>query len=620
MKKKIIICSLLAVVVCACVTSAACFMTDKKKAEAPVGLTIGEVTDSSIQVVESLFADGERYNAELSLDGVNWVEEETDGYIFTGLVPNTEYTVYSRAAGWGNTLPSDSISKKVTTLRSVKTDLPQVDYTQERGKITLMGITEEMEVSLDNGGTYSYLTEHTYSQKGKYEILVRYKQTDRAFASEAVTLSVEYSGFFGGLGTEEKPYLVTDYDELRQMDEDENFYKLLNDITFPAEECLPIKFTGSLDGNGKKLISPKVKNGESGSDDAAIFSGTVSAKNLTVENAVCTSYYAAAQSETTYRSGILASNAKEIINCRVAGTVNINGTNGYYGGIAGYVSHAKIQNCYADVRVNYAGNSASLSKELYVGGIVGYCLDTEGEISNCNAKTSFNMTGSDVSTASAGGIAGSKGNALISGCSAQVDITAYASRLYLGGIAGCADDHEGLAESAIVNCFTSGEIVAQNPAVLNTYGNCNVGGILGGGRGGYSSTCNIVSCVSSADISVDGTKLNVSCGGVLGNGYAYKGASNTGKREMKNCLYTGNLAVNADADGTNRIGAVLGYNSDAYEVENCFIKTQPSADVDLTDATAVEEGVYLTSAWQRENLKLDETVWTVTDGELPKLK
>ncbi|MDE7306632.1 MAG: hypothetical protein K2N33_04515 [Clostridia bacterium] len=613
MKIKFALCAALAAIVCSCVSAVACSMFEKKKAEMPVDFTIAEVTDTTIIIDSISYGDGEEYNtygAEFSVDGENWIV----GGELTGLISNTEYTVYGRNCGWGSTLPSDPITKKVTTLRSVNSNLPEVNYAQERGKITINGFTEGMEVSFDNGQTYSKVSEHTYTQKGVYEISVRYAESDRCFASEAVTFNVEYSDFLGGLGTEEKPYLVTSYDELRLLNSDRKYYKLLNDITFPAEERLPIAFSGNLDGNGKKLISPRIKNAESGTDlNAAIFSGTVSVKDLTVENAVITS---SASGIATV--GILTSYADEIVNCRVNGEININATSGYFGGIAGYMSNGKIENCDVEVSFKYVGDSLESRIELSVGGVVGYSPNSyRNEILNCKADMSLSMTGSSASTVHAGGISGNKGGALISGCSAQTDITAYASNLYLGGIAGGADDLGERDKSAIVNCFASGEIVAQNLLGETYNGDCYVGGILGTGRGGYSSTCDIRSCVSAVNISVDGTKLNVSAGGIIGKAYAY-----SGERVIEGCLYTGNIAVNKNSSLYNYIGAVYGSKSEKYEIENCFIKTQPSPDVDCAQsgATVVEEEVYLTASWQRENLKLDETVWTVAEGKLPELK
>ncbi|MDE7453863.1 MAG: hypothetical protein K2N22_05585 [Clostridia bacterium] len=618
MKKKIILCAALAAIACACASLAACGLFPKKKAEGPIDFTIGEVTDSSIEVVETVWADGEHYSCEFSLDGENWIRQSYD-VKFSDLISNTWYTIYARAPGWSDILPSDTISKTVLTLRSVNDDLPEVDYTQERGKITLTGVTDEMEVSIDGGKSYSDISEYTYTKYGKYEIHVRYKQTDRAFASEAAVVNVEYSDFLGGLGTEEKPYLVSSYDELTLLDSGMKYYKLANDIEFPARECYPIKFTGNLDGNGKKFISPKIKNDETGSDNgAAIFDGYVYAKNLTVENAVCTVTRRGAEDSTLYYCGVLSSYAGEFVNCRVDGEIKINGAAGYYGGLAGYSQRARIQGCYAKVDFKYYGSQSGSTYELYLGGIIGYCLNAGGEISGCSTETTLFMTDSNVTTVNAGGIAGSRGNASFTGCSAKVNLTACALNFYLGGIAGCSDDLED--GRSITDCVASGSISAQKlPSAIST-GKCCAGGILGGGRGGFSSTANIGSCISAVDISIDGTGLNVSCGGIIGDAYAYSGNGYTGKRTVENCLYAGTIAVNKDAAANNYIGAVWGWSSAAYETDNCFVKVQPSPDVDSSNATVVEEEVYLTAVWQRENLHLDESVWEITDGLLPKIK
>ena len=111
----------------------------------------------------------------------------------------------------------------------------------------------------------------------------------------------------------------------------------------------------------------------------------------------------------------------------------------------------------------------------------------------------------------------------------------------------------------------------------------------------------------------------------MGDAYAYSGHGDTGERFIENCLYTGNIAVNTDSGKYNSISAILGsnYNNDGVkcEVKNCFIKTQPSPDVVIeSGVAAVGEEEYLSASWQRANLKLDETVWTITEGELPKLK
>lgn len=602
--KKLLLCIILAAIACALASLAACNLFARKKEAPPQDFTVGEVTDTSIEICGWLDANGERGPIEFSIDNRNYYRSQ-DGYVFSGLISNTEYTLYARIPGWQRDA-SDPITKTVKTLRSQNPGLPQADYTQERGKITLTGCTQETEASFDGGLTYSDEKEHTYTVKGRYEILVRYKQTDRAFASESVALTVEYSDFFAGLGTEERPYLVTSFDELRRLNDKNNFYRLENDITFPAEEINSIIFTGTLDGNGKKFISPKV--------NGAVFGGKISAKDLTVENAVSASVYGG----ESRNAGILAYEAQTLENVSVSGEVYVTSEgsgNAYIGGICGSIPYqGKIINCSADVKLRFESKTAD-GKRILAGGIVGFCYGS-GEVFGCTAKTDFKSAGGGADVF-AGGIAGSKGDVVLTRCSAYVNFNVAARDMNLGGIAGGVNDTDASdgGEAAVKNCFASGEIVALNSGENENYGYCNIGGILGGPFA--NSTCSIEKCVSAADISVNGTGLSVNCGGVIG---LARSILETERRVVKDCLYTGNIAVNLDGTERNSLNAIIGRRYFGREdAENCFIKVQPSHDVNVDGATAVQESVYLTAAWQRENLMPDETVWTITDGELPAL-
>ena len=175
MKKKFTFILALTAVLCACVSFAACgiFEGGGHKETAPTDIILGEITDSSIEVKDCVFDDEYAHFPQLSLDGENWTERLTIGdglgsYLFEGLEPNTEYTVYAREGSrGGNTKPSDAITKTATTLRTVAAGVPEgVDYEQEYGKITLINFTDEMEASFDGGKT-NRGGEHTYAVKGE---------------------------------------------------------------------------------------------------------------------------------------------------------------------------------------------------------------------------------------------------------------------------------------------------------------------------------------------------------------------------------------------------------------------------------------------------------------------
>ncbi|MDE7453108.1 MAG: hypothetical protein K2N22_01715, partial [Clostridia bacterium] len=480
MKKKFTFILALTAVLCACVSFAACGIFEGSgghKETAPTDIILGEITDSSIEVKDCVFDDEYAHFPQLSLDGKNWTERLSlgggcDGYLFEGLEPNTEYTVYAREGSrGGNYKPSDAITKTATTLRTAASGVPEgVDYEQNHGKITLTNFSDEMEASFDGGKTYGG-GEHTFTVKGEYTVLVRYKQTDKAFASESAELKVEYSDFTGGLGTEQKPYLIGSYAELCKMKISYvTCFKLINDIVFPAEAVGSVPIAGRLDGNGKKIISPKIdtalnKNGETSLFCFANLSIGSAISDLTVENITYLSNKRASAAD----EGLLTDNAREVINCSVTGEMIINGAgSASFGGIAGCVDYVgKITGCSADVKFTVADGVTAVNN-YYFGGIAGGCDSGSAKITGCTAKVSFNLTAGNNYAAVAGGIVGKAASGTqISACSAKVSFSAWgANKAELGGIAGKAS-----GSAKIVNCFAGGEITASgNPDFTDGYG------------------------------------------------------------------------------------------------------------------------------------------------------
>ena len=56
-----------------------------------------------------------------------------------------------------------------------------------------------------------------------------------------------------------------------------------------------------------------------------------------------------------------------------------------------------------------------------------------------------------------------------------------------------------------------------------------------------------------------------------------------------------------------------------YTVANNYIAAASAEGMKDDDVITVAADVYLTAAWFEQTLKLDDTVWNLTDGELPKL-
>ncbi|MDE6597318.1 MAG: fibronectin type III domain-containing protein [Clostridia bacterium] len=627
MKKKFVFILALAAASCACVISAACNLFGKdggRKGVAPVEIALGEITDSSIEVIDCVYAEDYAHYVQLSLDGNEWTEkmhigEYSDSYVFENLEPNTEYTVYARTAENGDTKPSDAIQISATTLRAAASGIPEgVDFTQEYGKITLTNFTSAMEASFNNGATYTDSGEHTYTRKGAYKVLVRFKQTDKAFASEPCSIDVHYIDYYGGLGTEEKPYLINTYDELLKVSRSTvTYYKLISDITFPTAAVGSISLKGNLDGNGKKLISPKIDTALNGGNESGLFSsGTNSTiKNLTVENII----YTLNKRPQFGRVGLLTDETKSVVNCHVSGEMIINEVSSSsdglrLGGIAGNLGVAgKIENCTADVTFTVQNGKAA-EKSYDFGGIAGNTSTGNNEITGCSAKITMSMTAENSYYVSAGGIAGEAYTGTkINKCSAQVQLSALgAKRAEMGGIAGSFN-----ARTKMNDCIASGQISASGDPTYNNLvtgcAKCYVGGIAAGSY--INDTGSVKNCISSVDLQVDGTDADVYCAGIIARTKA------TDPESIENCLYTGTITVNSGTDKQNYLGGIAGNVDGGYTVENCFVKSQSTLiDCTASGISVVNNDEWLSASWQRANLNLDETVWTITDGKLPELK
>lgn len=93
------------------------------------------------------------------------------------------------------------------------------------------------------------------------------------------TVGVANNNFEGGLGTEERPYLIRNRDQLIRIKDDLSAcYKLIADINFEGETIAPLgTLTGTLDGNGYAIYGFNIN-----ASDAGLFN--VIAQNACVKN------------------------------------------------------------------------------------------------------------------------------------------------------------------------------------------------------------------------------------------------------------------------------------------------------------------------------------------------
>lgn len=511
---------------------------------------------------------------EYSLNGESWQTET----LFTGLTPNTQYTYYFRYGEIEDTYAGPSVAHNFTTLKSDQT--APADFTlRQADKTVTVSSGEGAEYSYDGGATYTDANTHTFTQNGDYAVKVRYKETQSKNASEAQSFSVRISDYYGGFGTEESPYLISTVDNFNALaNAGRGVYKLINDLDFTDETFTPagrLYIGMTFDGDGHKLTGVKMQEEVSTANDRryGIFKQVDCVKNLIVENAVIDLTIA----KDTYihcNMGIIAAETYSVENCKVSGTFTVKGEGGiadlYAGGIAGKISENtaagdyKISDCYADVKFNIGCNTVSTA---YIGGIVG---ENATPTSQTSPKISITKCGADIV--------------------AEL-FNAYSARV--GGIAGdlYAD---------MENCYAKGDITVSCIEYSSTRA-----AYCAGLSGGLTGT--MKNCYASVNVGVGGVNQNIIAGGLIGYAAGIK---------AENCFVCGNVSANLTSGNNKSIDAfACVYVSEAL---NCYLSAGLTTAVGAV--TAATEAEIKSAAWQTDVLKLDASVWSITDGEYPVLK
>lgn len=609
--------------VCACVALSACVLlpgqigNKDKKLDAPVDIVIQNVSEESFFVFDVLYGEEGGGLTEISVDGAVWKDfDNAVGAEINGLSPNTEYTVYARQKGYGDYEPSETFTKKVTTLRSVTTLVPQgVTAAIYHGTVTLSGVTDEMEVSYDDGKTYAAATTHTYTEKGVKSILVRYKTTTDYLAGADLTVKVAYNDFAGGSGTAADPYLIESFDELMAINSEHSgeAFKLLDDIEFPST---PVKdiivFSGTFDGNNKKLIAPRFDYSQNNGINAygGIFHtnghDTV-IRDLTVENAEITTH------ASNFVHGLLINTAKQIINCNVSGKITVALTDSrtyQIGGLCGQISDkdSVITNCNADVTVETTG--IEFPTGITLGGLVGK-VSADCTIEHSSACLTALIGASKFYIGYAGGLVGEveKATAVtISKSYAQNDLNLIATNCFVGGLIALSPNTD------ITNCYAAGNIVASGRNISSA-SKCVAGGIAAGTEGNSKLTGSVTNCYSAVNFTLDKNESDIVASGIICN------AIGNSDKKIENCLFAGRITVSESyANHTVIVDAIV-FNASGYTVANNYIAVSSAQGIEVdNDVTTVSVEQYLTANWFKQTLHLDDTVWTLYNGKLPELK
>ena len=368
------------------------------------------------------------------------------------------------------------------------------------------------------------------------------------FAGAGITVSAA-SGISGD-GSQEDPYVITNYEGLKEFGDivntsgAENFYaKLGADIKGSTNDPLtPIgnseDYRINFDGNGKTISNVTVERNYK--PYAGFFGnlGSLQISEVTFEKCSVTSIMANAvgmvvgylNASRTSEQDFYHVNLK---NCSVHGTSNVGGLIGSMG--SEYTGSGEVNYCTVEDSV--------ISGRSNVGGIVGNNLY---QLTGCQVLNS-SVRGDGTDAKNIGGIVGNNRNTLIAisatakenhiaSCTFSGQVSAY-DGTNVGGIAGTS-------YTDISDCETKTD---DNPAVNKVYGKNNAGGIVGKQVGKSVDSC------TNDNLRLIGTD---NIGGIVG--------LLQGSGTIKNCenlINIENLAFNSPwikVNGSENVGGICG--------------------------------------------------------------
>jgi len=278
------------------------------------------------------------------------------------------------------------------------------------------------------------------------------------------TSRIPFSG--SGSGTEEDPYIITDVNELQEMNNGKcGWYVLGNDIDASVTldwnngaGFVPIgdsidEFSGHLDGNDHTITNLYINRPSA--DYVGLFGYTYRSE---IENVGLVG--ANITGGTWDVGGLVGHNhVATIANSYSTGSVHAVGMTTYYtGGLVGANAHGTILNCYSSADVSGGGLNFD---HRYIGGLVGGNKDWDAKISRCYS------TGNVGGGSEVGGLAGK--NAASAEIEDSYSTATVNGTNYVGGLVG----NNG---ASIENCYSAGVVT----------GTTDVGGLVGGNDG----TCN----------------------------------------------------------------------------------------------------------------------------------
>lgn len=346
-------------------------------------------------------------------------------------------------------------------------------------------------------------------------------------------------GKLSGMGTEDEPYLIHDYDQLVEMRDFVNnstggadCFKLMNDIDGNGNGFDPIgtqvkPFFGKFDGNGKKISN--IRLGQLGNvsiyDDDLLGHAYISAlfgivkdatiKNVTIDNMSLydnsDTYMRPDESATVVKSPFIGvvlgteGGGTEIYNVTISNSQNMNfaeSNNGgakymLYGGVVG----ASLGNLHIDKCTNRSQLSAPMYCAGSFGGLLGIALggqeDGDGLDFDSKVRIERCRNFGDISPQAYDG-----------------DNWKSGEHLNVGGIVGSFKDEtfDDNVCGVVLNCVNFGAI---NTKTTNSPGD-RVGGVIGSmdSDGDSSNSPSVTNCINNGDVTA-----STNAGGIFG--YVY---------------------------------------------------------------------------------------------------
>ncbi|REK75587.1 cadherin-like beta sandwich domain-containing protein [Paenibacillus paeoniae] len=267
------------------------------------------------------------------------------------------------------------------------------------------------------------------------------------------------SGFAGGDGSEETPYLIADEEQFNRVRDDPwDHYKLIADIDLSAYRAsdggrgwAPIAaFYGMLDGDGHTITGLSIQRDDT--ENVGLFGTIYSAKiaNLNILQA---------NVEGASRTGIVVGTAANAVldNVYVSGSVT---GEGHVGGLVGELQTTSARQVGSSAHVHASSNN--------IGGLFGYVILMGQEINGCYAEGDVESTGDSV-----GGLVGMMSGGVIKQCYATGNVSGSAS---VGGLIGWG-------ASSYTPPATIHEVVVEDSFALGSVSGGNVvGGLIGSTR------------------------------------------------------------------------------------------------------------------------------------------